>query len=284
MNQSQQSLKTRMINRIGGFSLFLIFILFASGTAGYSNNDSSISFELYDSPHPQNYIPELQKGLLMHRDGQSVVGGGMGVGVPVVNIEDKWYYSKTSRLLDAPTNYERMKVFYFDCYREEWEGQVRYVDVDPPVGSVTVTYTILDDRVRVFFDMGGLTASYDRMLALNEMDGRVFPIYRGSSLDTIRNRNFHWVEVNNGCGSFYSDDVAYFMSADSNLSWGIGCRSQAKLVRSRRVDGNRANFSGLQFEIMGGLSSFYYVLIYETPQNTAVWWEDLESHVPLTKF
>jgi len=240
-----------------------------------------ISFELNGNSYKYrgNY---LQKGLMMTYDGKSLVGGALGFGVPVIREKGQHYFSSKGAILDS--DYSMAKNFLIDTkmYKDnndEW----KFAKCDKLVGSITVKYTILNNRIRILADLSAIGIDYDDVVMYNEQSGNSFPVYMGSSLSYINNQNFGWSTINNNCSEMFLDDVGYFLTDNKNIGFGVPCRNGAKLVRSRS-DSGYYNHSGLHLVVTNGSKMFYYTIYYETPQNsTKNWWEAIEKSHPLSK-
>jgi len=196
----------------------------------------------------------LQKGLTLERGSHTMAGGGMGFGVPLVEVDGAWYFPGSAVTLDVSGSDQVVwrKVFQLDR-REVDSADGRYLRFEavPSRASIEVTYRVRAGQVEISARALELAPNTQSVVLLNEQSAAFDDLADGSG-QTLRGAGF---------GSYQPTSGAYarLRSSAYGLEWSQNPVPGARLVAEREL-GNGIDFAGLEYEFGPGFTAADYTV------------------------
>jgi hypothetical protein len=257
----------------------------------------SLAIRIYADTRPHNWkIAELQKGLILVCNGSEKVGEGAGFGLPVLVCSDETYFSGTSsvRVSRSDGQWSIRKEFLMDrvarnnfrnvnlqnrgarsllgylsrLYREQ--PQFRFLVLKKltrkihigtsfvetaPSACVAVTYKIGERKIQVHADFRNVkTDKLEKIFMLNEQGSMFFQRYLDSE-GSVELRNAQigaWDEVRS--------EWASIDSPTDRFGFRLWKKGNVILRRGREYVEGSLDWTGLDYEISSGITSFDYTL------------------------
>jgi hypothetical protein len=140
-----------------------------------------LAVRLYADPRPHTgKVARLQKGLVLLVDGHERVEEGFGFGLPLIEVAGQAYLSRSATVEQVgDTLVKRYQMNTVDT--PSGFLQRKYEPV-PPIGTVTVSYTVGAGDIAVAVDFSGLETAWDRAYVMNEQGARFFTRYEEPGL------------------------------------------------------------------------------------------------------
>ncbi len=231
---------------------------------------------------------DLQKGLILIRDGREIVNEGMGFGVPVVKYSDKMFFSKKSNLVPTKGMTVIKKDFHMDSIEQIKVGKhvvsrglggfaylyrssrffrkpmikfsqliKKMVDVKSEFetvagrGLISVTYRVCLDRIHVNCDMTKLDKSGCKSIfILNEQGSSFFKNYNDSD-------GVHLVDDEIGAWDKVKAKKACLFDLGSSFSFCLKNTNNVAMWRGRETQDD-TDWAGLIYEIPPSFDYFDY--------------------------
>jgi hypothetical protein len=181
-----------------------------------------LAVRLYADTRPHTgKVARMQKGLILEVDGRELVEEGFGFGLPLVEVEGQAYLSRSAsvRQADLSMGDTLVKLYAMDT-RDTPSGFLRrkYEPV-PPIGTVTVSYTVMADAVQVVVDLSGLDAAWSRVYLMNEQGARTFTRYQepGLAVEGEQFRKWQPTTARRGCIVAGDDSLQFCVETESEV-------------------------------------------------------------------
>ena len=202
----------------------------------YSVQDWSLSAA---QPPREGKTAELAKGLILKVARSNVAGEGMGFGVPIVQYNDGWVYSRTSTTLDISTPSSTMwkRTFQLDEIGGDKAHNYSFVPIASR-GAVEVTYTLDATGVSIVVRALWLQAGFEQVGILNEQSA-AFDDFADQGHKLIGQQFPIWVLVE---GSW-----ARLRSASLGVEWSVPAIAGAELDAGRELKGPDFDWAGLDY-------------------------------------
>jgi hypothetical protein len=196
----------------------------------------------------------LQKGLVLERQNSSLAGGGMGFGVPLIEVGGTWYFPGTADALDVSAGGQVVwrKIFQLDRREvDSPDGRFLRFEAVPSQGAIQVTYTVSGGSIRISAVPLRLPAGMQAVTLLNEQSAAFDDLADGGGQQRI----------GAALGSYQLTTGAYarLRSAGYGLEWSQPPLAGARLVAEREHTGN-IDFAGLEYEFGAGFNGASYTL------------------------
>jgi len=149
-------------------------------TVGMSDG---LAVRLYAGTQPHiGKIARLQKGLVLLVDGQEVVEEGFGFGLPFIVMDGQAFLARSGSVEQVGNRL--VKRFHMDTMDTPSGFLRRKYEPTPPLGTVTVTYTVEAGEIGVVADFTELEMPWDQAYMMTEQGARFFTRYEepGKSL------------------------------------------------------------------------------------------------------
>jgi len=256
----------------------------------------SLAIRVYADTRPHNWkIAELQKGLILVCNGSEKVGEGAGFGLPVLVCSNETYFSGTSRVHVSRSDDQWFirKEFLMDrvprnsfrnvnlqnrgarslishlsrLYREQ--PQFRFLVLKKlsrkihigtsfletaPSARVAVTYKIDKRKIQVHADFRNVkTDRLGKIFVLNEQGAMFFQRYLDSEGTELTDAQIGaWDEIRS--------EWASIDSPTARSGFRLWKKDDAILRRGREYVEGSLDWTGLDYEINSGITSFDYTL------------------------
>jgi len=196
----------------------------------------------------------LQKGLTLERGSHTMAAGGMGFGVPLVEVDGAWYFPGSAVTLDVSGSDQVVwrKVFQLDRREvDSADGRFLRFEAVPSRASIEVTYRVSAGQVEISARALELAPNTQSVVLLNEQSAAFDDLADGSG-QTLRGAGF---------GSYQPTSGAYarLRSSAYGLEWSQNPVPGARLVAEREL-GNGIDFAGLEYEFGPGFTAADYTV------------------------
>ncbi|HEY8642176.1 MAG TPA: glycosyltransferase [Candidatus Dormibacteraeota bacterium] len=196
----------------------------------------------------------LQKGLTLERGSTTLAGGGMGFGVPLVEVDGAWYFPGSAVTLDVSASDQVVwrKVFQLDRREvDSADGHFLRFEAVPGQASIEVTYRVSAGQVAISARALELAPGLQRVVMLNEQSAAFDDLADGSG-QKLRGSHF---------GSYQPTSGAYarLRSAAYGLEWAQNPVPGASLVAEREL-ASGIDFAGLEYEFGPGFTAADYTV------------------------
>jgi len=140
-----------------------------------------LAVRLYADPRPHTgKVARLQKGLVLVVDGQERIEEGFGFGLPLIEVEGQAYLSRSATVEQVSDSL--VKRYVMDTVDTPSGFLQRKYEPVPPIGTVTVTYTVRGGDIEVTVDFSGLETAWNRAYLMNEQGAHFFTRYEEPGL------------------------------------------------------------------------------------------------------
>ena len=141
----------------------------------------SLALRLYADTRPHiGKVARLQKGLVLTMGSQEFVEEGFGFGLPLVEVEGRAYLSRSASVERVGDTL--VKHYEMDTLDTPSGFLRRKYEPAPPIGTVTVSYTVSAEGIGVTVDLAGLDSAWSRVYLMNEQGARAFTRYEEPGL------------------------------------------------------------------------------------------------------
>jgi hypothetical protein len=168
-----------------------------------------LAARLYADTRPHTgKVARLQKGLILVDGGRELVEEGFGLGLPLVEIEGRAYLSRsaTTEYTDGTAGKTLVKRYEMDTLDTPSGFLRRKYEPVPSIGTVTVSYRLGANEIKVTVDLSGLEAAWDRVYVMNEQGARTFTRYEEAGLAVEGDAFGKWQPTTARRGCIVADD------------------------------------------------------------------------------
>ncbi len=190
-------------------------------------------------PPGEGKTAPLAKGLILTVARSNVAGEGMGFGVPIVQYNDGWVYSRTSTTLDISTPSSTMwkRTFQLDEIGGDKAHNYSFVPIASR-GAVEVTYTLDATGVSIVVRPLWLDAGFGQVGILNEQSA-AFDDFADQGHKLIGQQFPIWVSVEGGW--------ARLRSGSLGVEWSAPAIAGAELHAGRELKSPDFDWAGLDY-------------------------------------
>jgi hypothetical protein len=224
-----------------------------------------LAVRLYADPRPHiGKVARLQKGLILVSDDQELVEEGFGFGLPLVEAAGRAYLSRSATV--AQVGYTLVKRYEMDTLDTPSGFLRRKYEPVPPIGTVTISYTVSSDTVEVVVDLSELEITWDRVYLMNEQGARAFTRYSEPGLTVEGDQFGRWqpTTARRGC----------IVAADRSLQFCVETEQEVPRYYGREryrqyylVGVYALSWAGIDLELAPPLSRYEYRVHVERPSS-----------------
>jgi hypothetical protein len=216
-------------------------------------------------------VARLQKGLVLVEgydasqpgEGQERIEEGFGFGLPLVEVAEKAYLSR-SATVERKGN-RLVKRYVLDTLDTPSGFLRRKYEPVPPIGTVTVTYTISAGDILVAVDLSDLESAWNRVYLMNEQGARFFTGYEEPGLFVEGEEFGRWQPTiaSRGCVVAGDRSVRFCVETDQPLRRYFG---RERYNQYYWLGVYPLSWAGIDLELEPPVSQFEYRISVERPE------------------
>jgi hypothetical protein len=232
-----------------------------------------LAVRLYTDTRPHTgKVARLQKGLVLVEDfaesqpgdGRERIEEGFGFGLPLVEVAGQAYLSR-SAIVEHEGN-RLVKHYLLDTLDTPSGFLRRKYEPVPPIGTVTVTYTLSAGDILVAVDLSGLEVAWNRVYLMNEQGARFFTGYEEPGQFVEGEEFGHWqrTAARRGCVVAGDRSVQFCVETEEAVPRYFG---RERYNQYYWLGMYALSWAGIDLALEPPLSRFEYRISVEAPRR-----------------